>query len=136
MRKYKKTLIFVGILAALALLYGLTYIPHTIVNIKPNKVSSIKIFDGNTGYETGITDKAAIQYIINNLNEVTFQKDKWALFYMGYSYRTTIYNHQGKPAKKLIINSSDTIRYKGFFYKAKGNQIDYEYIKKAVGKQP
>jgi hypothetical protein len=136
MRKYKKTLIFVGILAALALLYGLTYIPHTIVNIKPDKVSSIKIFDGNTGFETEITDKIAIQYIINNLNDVTFQKDKWAFLYMGYSFRTTIYNDQGKPVKQLIINSADTIRYKGFFYKAKGNQIDYEYIRKAVGKQP
>jgi len=51
---------------------------------------------------------------------------------MGFSYRTTIINNEGKPIKKLTINSPDTIRYKGFFYKTKGRQIDYEYIKKLV----
>jgi len=58
------------------------------------------------------------------------------LFYMGFSYRTTIFNDQGKPIKKLTINSPDTIRYKGFFYKTRGYQIDYEYIKELVARLP
>jgi len=136
MKKYRKYLLLVGIPLLILLLYGLTYLPHKIVNIKPEQVSSIIIFDGSTGYETEISDKESIQYIINNLNDITFNKDKWALFYMGFSYRTTIINNEGKPIKKLTINSPDTIRYKGFFYKTKGRQIDYEYIKKLVDHLP
>jgi len=94
------------------LLFALTYIPHKVVSIDPSKVSEITVFDGNTGYNVEITDRTDINHIINNLNEVTFQK--------------------GKSIKELIINSNDTIKYKGFFYTSVSNSIDYDYIKQLV----
>lgn len=136
MKKYRRYLIFLGVPILIILFFGLTYLPQKIVNIKPEQVSRIIIFDGGTGYETEITDRESIHHIINNLNTITFHKDKLALFYMGFSYRTTIFNDQGKPIKKLTINSPDTIRYKGFFYKTRGYQIDYEYIKELVAHLP
>ncbi|RED66179.1 hypothetical protein [Cohnella lupini] len=136
MIRYRKYLIFIGIPLILIMLYGLTYIPHKIINMEPSKVSSIIIFNGDSGYETEISDKEAIQHIINNLNGITFQKDKWAFIYTGYSFKTTIFNNKGKPIRKLTINSSDTIRYKGFFYKTRGRQIDYEYIRNLIESLP
>jgi hypothetical protein len=112
----------------LVLWFGLTYIPHSVVSIDPGKVSKITVFDGGTGNSIDITNRADIDYIINNLNGVTFQKGKSSFGYMGYSFRTTIYNQKGKAVKELIINASDTIRYKGFFYTAKDRSIDYDYI--------
>ena len=53
---------------------------------------------------------------------------------MGYSLRTTIYDNKGKSIKELIINSNDTIKYKGFFYTSVSNSIDYDYIKQLVRK--
>lgn len=123
-----KKRIFLGVLIFVLVLFGLTYIPHPVVSLSPSKVSKITVFNGSTGYEIEITDETDIRYIINNLNDVTFQKGKTSFGYMGYSFDTTIYNQKGKPVKKLIINSEDTIRYKGFFYTAKQNEIDYEYI--------
>jgi hypothetical protein len=128
----KRILVTLAIPLLLLLAFGLTYIPHNVVNIEPSKVSKITVFDGNTGYELEIKDESDINYIINNLNNITFQKGKLTFGYMGYSYKTTIYNHKGKAIKELIINSNDTIRYKGFFYISKNHSIDFNYIKQLL----
>ena len=44
-----------------------------------------------------ITDESNIKHIINNLNEVTFQKGKSSFGYMGFSFNTTIFDKKGKP---------------------------------------
>ncbi|WBW96471.1 hypothetical protein [Oceanirhabdus sp. W0125-5] len=128
MIKNKKNIIIISILI-LVVLYGLTYIPHRISHIKPNEVSKINIRCGYNGDYIEITKKSDIEHIINNLNSVTFKKDKPSFFYMGYSFNLKIYNNKQRVIKKLIINSEETIRYKGFFHRAKKNKIDYEYIK-------
>lgn len=121
--------ILIAIPILLIFAFALTYIPHSVVKLEPEKVSKIYIFDGGSGYDLEITDRKDIDYIIGNLNEVTFQKGKSSIGYMGYSFRTTIYNQKGKAVQELIINSTDTIRYRGFFYTATNTNIDYEYIK-------
>jgi hypothetical protein len=125
-RRLKIVLIAIPFLIILG--FGLTYIPHQVVSIHPSEVSKITVFDGNTGYDMEITHQSDIQHIINNLNQVTFQKGKPSVGYMGFSFSTRIYNHNGKVIKELIINSTDTIRYKGFFYRDKYHSIDYKYI--------
>lgn len=128
-RRFKFTkFIIIAISFLMLLAFGLTYMPQSIVNINPSKVSKITVFDGSTGHEIEIVDESDIEYIIGNLNEVTFQKGKSSFGYMGYRFRTTIYNHNGKSIKELIINSNEKVRYKGFFYTAKYNSIDYNYI--------
>ncbi|ADU28785.1 hypothetical protein [Evansella cellulosilytica] len=128
--KNKKVLLLVPFI--LVFTFALTYIPHSVVSMNPSGVSKITIFDGNTGSETVITEKDHIEYIITDLSDVTFQKGKSSFGYMGYSFNTKIYNEKGKVVKELIINSEDTIRYKGFFYTAKDELIDYDYIKNLV----
>ena len=90
-RKKKWRVILLAVIAILIIYYGLTNIPREIVAIAPSEVSSIYIFDGNTGKSITITQRNDIEHIIENLNSITFRKDKWSLGYMGYSFRTTIY---------------------------------------------
>lgn len=124
----------IGIPILLLVIFALTFIPHKVVDIDPVRVSKIAVFDGNTGYETIITDREQINHIVENLNGVTFQKGKPSIGYMGYSFRTTIFDHSGEAMKELTINSNDTIRYQGFFHTAVNQPIDYEYIEGVVRK--
>ena len=128
--------IFIMIPLFLLLIYGTTYLPHKMIKIKSTEVFKMSVFNGNTGNHIEITDQSDINYIINSLNDITFQKGKLAIGYMGYSFRITIYNNKGKIIEELIINSEDTIRYKGFFYKAKDNLIDYDYIDNLLNNSP
>jgi hypothetical protein len=88
---------------------------------------AITVFNGRSGDQVEITDPKEIVYIIENLNEITFQKGKSSFGYMGCIFRINIYNAKGKSIKEFIINSEDTIRLKGFFYYTKDNKIDYDY---------
>lgn len=128
----KKIWIFILIPLMLILLYTVTYIPHKVVNIDPATVSKITVFDGSTGYSIDITDENKINHIINNLNEITFQKGKSSFGYLGYRFNTSIFDEKGKEIKELIINSKDTIRYKGFFYTSEDQPIDFDYIEELV----
>lgn len=128
MRKYKRFVVIIAIFSFLLLLYALTYIPKHFITIAPENVSKIVVFDGNTGNQLEVTNQQQIQHIVLDLNDVIFQKDKLSIGYMGYRFNTTIYDHKGKVIKELIINSEDTIRYKGFFYTAKNKPMDYNYI--------
>lgn len=98
-------------------------------------MSSIDIFDGQTGKSITITNRNDIEHIIENLNSITFRKDKWALGYMGYSLRTTIYKENGGEYRKFIINSIDTIRDDPFFYKDSTKSIDYDFIRNLIDNQ-
>jgi hypothetical protein len=118
----------------LLLSFTFTFIPHKLVKIDPADVSKILVFDGTIGYQLEITDSKDIQHIITNLNEVTFKKVKPSYGYMGYSFNTTIFDHHGEPTMEFIINSTDTVRYKGFFYTSTDVPIDYDYIAKLVRK--
>ncbi|MHA7966803.1 hypothetical protein ACX93W_22075 [Paenibacillus sp. CAU 1782] len=127
MKKRKKQLLWL-IPLVLFLLYGLTYIPHRLVNLEPTEVYRIVIFDGSTGREVEITGAQDINHIVQNLNETTFQKGKLSIGYMGTRFRTTLYNDQGKAIKTITINSADRVRYKGFFYTATDQGVDYAYL--------
>lgn len=134
--KSKKT--FLGILCAIVVLItgGLIWwnAPCSITNITPSEVSKIEVFDGNTGKTITITDITDIKHIIENLNSVSLKKEEISLFYMGYSFNTTIYKANGDVYKKFIINSNNTIRKDPFFYQDSSDSIDYSYIQKLISK--
>ncbi|MFD1019481.1 hypothetical protein [Thalassobacillus hwangdonensis] len=130
----KRKLLIIAVPILLVFLYGFTYFPQKLISIDPSEVSKITVFDGNTGEKVEITDEADINHVILNLNEVTFRKGKPSFMYSGYSFDTTILNHEGKSLMELTINTSDTIRYKGFFYTAVENSIDYDYMESLVRK--
>ena len=98
-------------------------------SIDSSKVSEIEIFDGNTGKRYKITEQSSIEHIVNNLNSITFVKDKSSKNYSGFSFNTTIKDKDGDSIWNGTINSSDTIIYNEYFYIDKSSSVDYNYIK-------
>jgi hypothetical protein len=132
-KKRKTVLLVLAACVLFGLLYATTYIPRKLITIDPASISKIEIFDGTRGESRTITAAEDLDHIIANLNRITFQKGKCSFGYTGYRFRLTIYNQKGKEHQSLIINSSDLIRYRGFFYTDKENSIDIDYITNMFG---
>ena len=130
MNKKAKTVI--AVLAVLAAGFLLWYnLPIKLLELEPQNVMEIKVFNGNTGKLTHITDEEEIENIIENLNDVKIKRYKPSVGYSGYSFKMTIYLTDGNEAdgwNNFIINSEDTIRKDPFFYRVTEGNIDYEYI--------
>lgn len=122
----RKYILITGLV--IGLLYATTFIPQRVITTSPSSVSRIHVFDGQSGYELNLNDRDDIYAVMNNLNDVTFQKGKPSIGYMGYSYRVTLYDQDGDELDEFIINSEDTLRYHGFFYTAKSGNIDYDKL--------
>ena len=106
-------------------------LPIKLLDLEPQNVMEITVFNGNTGKLTHITDEEEIEHIIENLNEVKIKRYKPSVGYSGYSFKMTIYLTDGNEAdgwNNFIINSEDTIRKDPFFYRVTEGSIDYEYI--------
>ena len=116
----KKIIILLSVV--IILLIGIVVwfnIPLDLMDLDPNEVMEIVVFNGNSGNATHITDKEQIQHIVENLNGVEVKRSKPSLGYMGYSFKVTIYLSDGNEAgdwNNFIINSDDTIRKDPFFY--------------------
>ena len=108
------------------------HIPLDLMDLEPNKVMEIVVFNGNSGNTTHITDEEQLQHIIENLNGIEVKRSKPSVGVMGYSFKVTIYLDDGNEAddwNNFIINSEDTIRKDPFFYSVTKGKIDYTYIK-------
>jgi len=123
--KFKKRFPFLIVIIAV---FFVSYLPHSICHFKQDDINIIKIKDGNTGLLLEIKEMEIIQHISDNLNSVIFKKRSNSLFRMGYSFDLELMDDKGKVKKRLIINSTTVIRYKGFFYDAVENELDYNYI--------
>lgn len=135
----KKLLIILSIISIVVISGVIWYIsPLDLIQLNPEDVLEISIFDGNTGTSLHITKKEDITYIINNLNVVKLKRKKASTGYTGYSFKTTIYLNNGEEAdgwNNFIINSKDTIRKDPFFYNVVEGSIDYQYIKTLIQEQ-
>ncbi|KAA0546959.1 hypothetical protein FZW96_13300 [Bacillus sp. BGMRC 2118] len=129
-----KKRVWMFVIFSFLLLFAMSYIPHKLFNLSPTKVSKITVFNGTNGEEIEIDNPIQIESIITNLNDVTFQKGKPSIGYLGYTFQVTIYDQKENVKEKFIINSSQMLRYKGFFYHTSDRPIDYEYINKLFKK--
>ena len=132
----KKIIILLSVV--IILLMGIVVwfnIPLDLMDLDPNEVMEIVVFNGNSGNATHITDKEQIQHIVENLNGVEVKRSKPSLEYTGYSFKVTIYLSDGNEEgdwNNFIINSDDTIRKDPFFYSVTKGNIDYSYIEGIV----
>ncbi|MFZ3591077.1 hypothetical protein ACOI1C_17940 [Bacillus sp. DJP31] len=128
MKNKKIFLLFLIVAILFCGLYATTYFPKRIITIDPSDVSKIEIFDGNRGDLLTVTLPNEVEHIVSNINSITFKKGKFSFGYSGYKFRLTLYDNAGKEHKEIIINSSEKIRYNGFFYTDELSSIDYDYI--------
>ena len=95
----KKIIILLSVV--IILLIGIVVwfnIPLDLMDLDPNEVMEIVVFNGNSGNATHITDKEQIQHIVENLNGVEVKRSKPSLEYTGYSFKVTIYLSDGNEA--------------------------------------
>lgn len=105
------------------------FVPKKIMKVD-EQIDKITIFNGNTGKLTTIIDQKEINSIVKEFNDVAFLKKGFALGRIGYSLNIIYYDKSGKNTKKIIVNSEDTIRYRGFFYEPQNSNINFEYLNK------
>lgn len=82
----KKIIILLSVV--IILLIGIVVwfnIPLDLMDLDPNEVMEIVVFNGNSGNATHITDKEQIQHIVENLNGVEVKRSKPSLEYTGYA---------------------------------------------------
>ena len=78
----KKIIILLSVV--IILLMGIVVwfnIPLDLMDLDPNEVMEIVVFNGNSGNATHITDKEQIQHIVENLNGVEVKRSKPSLVY-------------------------------------------------------
>lgn len=130
---FKKMRINLPIAIVCIILFFLSYVPHAFSSFHVEDITTIIVKDGETGLKLEITDPDEINHIIENLNNIMIQKRGNAFFYLGYGFDVELYNKNGIE-KRVIINASDTIRYRAFFYDVIEGEIDYEYFEKLFAK--
>ena len=132
----KRVAIFISIVVIISGILIIWYNASIdLMDLDPDEVMEIVVFNGNTGNETHITDKSQIENMIDNLNRVEMKRGKLSVGYSGYSFKITIYLSDGNVARgwnNFIINSSHLIRKDPFFYTVVDGSIDYDYIDSIV----
>lgn len=131
----KKSILLLSVVVILLTGMIVWFIPLDLMDLDPNEVVEIVVFNGNSGNATHIADKEQIQHIVENLNDVEVKRSKPSVGYSGYGFKVTIYLSDGNEAddwNNFIINSEDTIRKDPFFYSVIKGNIDYRYIESIV----
>ena len=103
-----------------------SYVPKQMISINSNEISFIRVQNGSTGQFYDIRDPLLINEIANDLSHKTYKKDKSSLFVMGYGYNVSLINPKGRVIEQVIVNATDRIRYKGYFYSVKDDQLELE----------
>ncbi|SDI04020.1 hypothetical protein SAMN04487975_11144 [Planococcus glaciei] len=120
--------LFIAVPLLLLLLFAWTYLPNKILDLESAQIAEIEILNGNSIKLIEITEESDIRYLVDNLNNITFQKGVPSIGVKEFSYRTIFLDNEGEVMEDLAIHSSDTVKYQGFFYKAETEAIAYDFI--------
>lgn len=128
--KNKKICLIVAIvfvlIAALAIWY---FVPTTFLSkVNSSDIKSISVFDGNTGERFVFSDTDEIRYVVENIQSTKMKKDTLSIGYLGFSFRISFFDENGKEIESFTINSSNTIRKDPFFYRCDGD-LCFDYLK-------
>lgn len=121
-----------GVIVFLAFMLTFNFFVSTKAVSTDEDIAKIRIFDGNTGNETIITDEAQIERVVGMLNDIQFKKTGVSIGYIGSGYNITYYNKQEEKAESFIINSDKQLRYEGFFYEPQNKDIDFTMLEELI----
>ena len=100
---------------------------YLLKGIKAQDITSIKVFDGNNGQEFIIEEPKEIVEIVENFQSTPMKREKSSIGYMGYRFRMTFTDKEGKEIEQFILNQKNTIREDPFFYISE-QPLCYDYI--------
>ena len=132
--KIAKHLIFPAIVLAVVLWYILPV--HFLRGLDPEKVKTIDLFDGHTGYQMDVTDPKLISEIVENVQSRSFQKvrgkDGISFIEMGYRFRMLFLDDKGNELARLILENSDTVRKDPFYYRTEEGGLCSDLLWKLI----
>ncbi|MDN7229369.1 hypothetical protein QWY15_19080 [Planococcus sp. N064] len=120
--------LFIAVPLLLLLLFAWTYLPNKILDLESAQIAEIEILNGNSIKLIEITEESDIRYLVDDLNNITFQKGVPSIGEKEFGYRTIFLDNEGEVMEDLVIHSSDTVKYQGFFYEAETEAIAYDFI--------
>ena len=100
---------------------------YLLKGVKAQDITSIKVFDGNNGQEFIIEEPKEIVEIVENFQSTPMKREKSFIGYMGYRFRMTFTDKEGKEIEQFILNQKNTIREDPFFYTSE-QPLCYDYI--------
>lgn len=122
-------LIIAAVIAIIAISVVWYFSPRIFLSgVKPSDVKSISVFDGNTGKSFVIDDLTEIKYVVDNIQGIEMKRDKVSVGYLGFCFRMSFNDSDGKEIDSFVINSTDTIRDDPFFYHCNGG-LCFDYLK-------
>lgn len=104
--------VIICIVAGLIWWFSPTYF---LKGVKPEDVSTIKVFNGSSGNSFEITEPNDIAFLVENIQKVPMKKDSLA-FGMGTTYNLRFVNTNGKEIDYFTVNSISTIKSGKLFY--------------------
>ncbi len=107
--------------------------PIDFVDLQPDEVKEIVIFNGNTGRAAHITEKAQLAHILQNFNAVKLKRSEFVSSGSGFNLRVTIYLTDGNEAdgwNNFIVNSENRIRKDPFSYTVVSGKLDYDALER------
>ena len=133
-----KTKIFISIIVIVVVLIAISAIwffyPKTFLSgVEPADISSISVFDGNTGKSFVIEDLDEISHIVENIHSNKMVRNKTVGRVDGFCFSMIFYNSNGEEIDSFIINSENTIRDDSFFYRCDGG-LCFDYLKELEDK--
>lgn len=123
-----KKIIAIILLVSIATVGGIIWWNSPVHFLNVEDVAYIKVFNGNNGKSYVIDNKEDVSYIVNNISDTELRKTKISLGYMGYKFRLSFFNVDGKEIDKFILNDENTIRKDPFFYESKTGELCIEYL--------
>lgn len=131
--KNTKKLKYIFLAAVLCVIAAAVWyrMPVKLLNIDPDSVTKITIFDGNQGQQIEVTDAALVRRVAETLGSVTVRRRGISLGYTGYRFQVEVYTHggeSGRPAARFIVNAADSVRKDPFFYRVENGEIDFDLI--------
>ena len=131
--KSVKKLKYILLAAVLCVLAAAVWysMPVKLLDIDPDSVAKITIFDGNQGRQIEVTDAAMVRRVAENLDSVTVRRRGISLGYTGYRFRVEVYTQNGdgvKPAARFIVNAADSVRKDPLFYRVEKGELDFELM--------
>ncbi len=121
---------FIAFITVTLMLLSLVGCAKQNLQFEIENVTKISVFSGSTGKSVEITDEETIAHITDNINSLTFVKNKSSKNYNGFTYSITWYDADNEKTYALTIMGKNAISYDDYFYNISDSNtsIDVEYI--------
>ena len=132
-KKPLKWIMLAAGLVCAAIIAFLLVFPHTVtVSVNAADISSIEVFDGNTGRKVTVTEENDLEKIAGFINEMKLKRGKISVGRKGYRFDITINPGTGTWSR-FILNSEDTVRNDPFFYNIDGGTQLFPFLEGLFG---